>query len=85
MWFELQLQNAQNKLMRLILGVHFFNIFHGTPPSYLMNVTKTSETHKYYTRNSDLNLVLPHVKSQGRRGFKFNGIKLWNELHEHIK
>ena len=52
-----------------------------------MDITSMSDTHNYYTRNSRLHFILctgnhGNVKSQGRLGFLFNGIKLWNKLTE---
>ena len=29
--------------------------------------------------------VVPHVKGQGSKSFKFNGSKLWNELPTNVK
>ena len=64
---------------------HFYNIYHGVAPPYMMDVVRTSDLHNHRTRNSSLNFVLPRVKSQGALTFKFNGIKLWNNLPEHIR
>ena len=39
----------------------------------------------YKTRGSNASYVVPHVKGQGCKSLKFNGIKMWNELQINVK
>jgi len=40
--------------------------------------------HSHNTR-SQSHFILPHVKGQGQKSFKFNGIRLWNQLPINIR
>ena len=42
-------------------------------------------SHRHNTRQSDSAYVVPRVKGQGSKSFKFNGSKLWNELPANVK
>ena len=58
-----------------------YNVFTGCAPSYICNMMASSRSHS--TRlNSDF--IIPHVKTQGLKGFRYNGIKLWNALPNNI-
>ena len=39
-----------------------------------------SDQHSFFTRNSILSVVLPHVKSSGGKKFRFSAGKIWNAL-----
>ena len=52
-------------------------------PPYLCNIVPVS--HSYSTRKSSMSYVLPNVKSQGSKTFKYNAIKLWNDLPNSVK
>ena len=41
---------------------------------------RMSSQHQHHTRNVSTGFILPHVKSNGYNSFKFNGIKMWNNL-----
>ena len=69
-----------NRVKQLRLN-HVFKIFKGTSPLYLLNhFHKVSESHRYNTRGSSENFVVPRVSSQASTTFFFNGIKDWNGL-----
>ena len=52
-------------------------------PSYMCDINLIS--HRHNTRQSDSAYVVPCVKGQGSKSFKFNGNKLWNELPANVK
>ena len=60
-----------------------FNIFNNVAPSYMCEIDRI--THSHNTRHSDSACVVPRVKGQGSKSFKFNGCKLWNELPTNVK
>ena len=60
-----------------------FNIFNNVAPSYMCDIDRI--THSHNTRHSDSVCVVPRVKDQGSKSFKFNGCKLWNELPTNVK
>ena len=60
-----------------------FNIFNNVAPSYMCDINRIS--HRHNTRQSDSAYVVPGVKGQGSKSFKFNGSKLWNELPTNVK
>jgi hypothetical protein len=65
---------------------HVFNIFNGTSNSYISNNFRLfSDVHRYNTRNSESNFILPKAKGQACNTFYFTGIKEWNSLPIQIK
>ena len=72
--------NARVDYMSLNL---MFNIFNNVAPSYMCDINRIS--HRHNTRQSDSAYVVPGVKGQGSKSFKFNGSKLWNELPTNVK
>ena len=72
--------NARVDYMSLNL---MFNIFNNVAPSYMCDINRIS--HRHNTRQSDSAFVVPGVKGQGSKSFKFNGSKLWNELPMNMK
>ena len=50
-----------------------FNIFNNVAPSYMCDINLIS--HRHNTRQSDSAYVVPRVKGQGSKSFKFNGSK----------
>ena len=72
--------NARVDYMSLNL---MFNIFNNVAPSYMCDINRIS--HRHHTRQSDSAFVVPGVKGQGSKSFKFNGSKLWNELPTNLK
>jgi len=62
---------------------HMYNVFTGNAPSYFCNIIDVTN-HSHSTR-SQSHFILPHVKGQGKKSFKFNGIRLWNQLPSSIR
>ena len=72
--------NARVDYMSLNL---MFNILNNVAPSYMCDINRI--LHRHNTRQSDSAYVVPGVKGQGSKSFKFNGSKLWNELPTNVK
>ena len=65
---------------------HVFKIFHGTAPDYLNTYfTRTSAVHKYSTRGSPFNFIVPRVKGSASHTFFFTAVHHWNFLPNSIK
>jgi hypothetical protein len=65
---------------------HVFKIFQGTAPDYLnLNFTRTSSIHKYSTRGSPFNFIVPKIKGQASQTFYFTAIRHWNFMPNSIK
>ena len=60
-----------------------YAIHNRTAPSYMCNVSLIS--HSYETRKSKLAYVIPDVKTQGKKSFKYNAISLWNNCPLYLK
>ena len=54
-----------------------YNVYNGSAPSYLCSMINSNVQ---TTTRSQATFILPHVKTQGKKSFKYNGIKLWNLL-----
>jgi len=78
--------NIQNRVLQLKLN-HAFKIFHNNSPKYLSDLfVKTSSVHRYNTRDSQFNFIIPRVKGQyGSNTFLSTTVKGWNSLPSHIK
>ena len=76
--------NVPNRVDYLTLNM-MYKIFNNTAPSYMCNFQLIENVHNYRTRYSDMAYVVPKVKTQGSRTFKYNGAKLWNEIPRHIR
>ena len=59
------------------------NVFNNAGPCYMCDMNRIR--HLYKTHKSNASYVVPHVKGQGCKSFKFNGIKMWNELPVNVK
>ena len=81
---DLDILNLAGRMDYLTVA-HFYDIYHGTAPSYLRNAIRVADVHSHNTRNSSLNFMVPAVKSQGKLEFMFNGIKVWNALPDEVK
>ena len=61
-----------------------FNIFNNTAPAYMADyIPRFNQT--YNTRRSENSFVVSNVNSCGSTSFKWNGVKLWNNLPNSIK
>ena len=78
--------NIQNRVMQLKLN-HAFKVYHNSSPKYLSDsFTKRAGAHRYNTRDSQYNFLIPRVKGQyGGNTFLFTTVKGWNALPNHIK
>ena len=73
------------KLVQLKLN-HVFKIFHNLSPDYMkMYFTRASSVHRYSTRGSPFNVVVPRSKVQARFTFYNTAIHQWNSLPNEIK
>ena len=78
--------NVEDRVKQLKLN-HVFNIYNETSPGYLSeNFIKLSDRHRYNTRDSHHNFVIPRVRGQfGSNTFQFTAVKAWNSLPGNIK
>ena len=73
------------KLVQLKLN-HVFKIFHNLSHDYMkMYFTRVSSVHRYSTRGSPFNVVVPRSKVQVRFTFYYTAIHHWNSLPNEIK
>lgn len=78
---KVNMLSVENRVDYITL-CHMFNINKGIAPSYLCDLNITVHTH---STRSNSDYILPSVKTQGKRSFKYNGIKLWNETDVAIR
>ena len=83
---SLNLLNVEDRVKQLALN-HVFNIFHGNAPSYLCEkFVLRSEVSIHRTRScTNLDFIVPRIKTCESGTFFYNGIKNWNELPRNIK
>ncbi len=82
---KLGMLNVKDRVKQLKLN-HVFKIYHCTAPKYLCShFRKLSNTHRYNTRGSSTNFLVPKIKGQQCNTFFFTGIQEWNQLPGHIK
>jgi hypothetical protein len=74
--------NVSERINYLSLGL-MYNIHRKTAPSYLCNIQPVSHSHN--TRKSKLSYIVPSIQTQGSNSFKYNAVKLWNNLPLNIK
>ena len=82
----LNLLSVEDRVARLRLN-HVFNIYHGKAPSYLCeHFLLRSEVSSRSTRSSsNLDFIVPRIKTCESGSFFYQGIKNWNELPKNIK
>jgi hypothetical protein len=82
---KLNMLKVDDRVKQLKLN-HVFNIYNNTAPHYMnFNFNKLSHTHRYNTRGSSTNFLVPVIKGQTCNTFFYTGIKEWNLLPTHIK
>ena len=60
---------------------NMYRIVHGNAPQYLKrDISMVNDQHNFFTRNSILPVVLPHVKLSEKKTFRFSAGKIWNAL-----
>mgnify|MGYP007048714126 CR=1 FL=1 len=80
---HLRLLDVENRVDFLSLNT-MYNISQQTAPLYLIEHVPRLVP-KHFTRRSQFAFIVSNVKSHGCVTFKFNGVKLWNELPFDIK
>ena len=64
---------------------HVFKMYHDKAPQYLIShFREFSNIHRYSTRGSGTDFILPKVKGQACNSFFLTGIKEWNSLPNHF-
>ena len=48
-----------------------YNIFYDQAPSYLCQFKRVVSVHSYGTRGSEMNYLLPEIKTQGKKTFMY--------------
>ena len=82
---KLGMLKVEDRIKQLKLN-HVFKIYHDEAPEYLIShFRKFSNVHRYSTRGSSTNFILPKVKGQACNSFFFTGIKEWNLLPNQVK
>ena len=77
--------SCKDRIVQLKLN-HVFKIFNDTCPHYLkFDFTRVSSLHKYNTRGSPFNFVVPLAKGQAKFTFYRIAIHYWNSLPNEIK
>ena len=62
-----------------------YYIFYDQAPSYFCQFKRVVSVHSYGTRGSEMNYVLPEIKTQSKKMFIYNEARLWNSLPDSIK
>ena len=77
---------VEDRVKQLRLN-HVFNIYHNKAPSYLKNnlVIKTPNSGRQTRSCTNLDFLIPRVKTCESTTFYYNGIKDWNELPLSVK
>ena len=83
---SLNMFNVEDRVKQLRLN-HVFNIFHDISPTYLKEnfVIRGSNSGKQTRSCTNLDFIVPRVKTCQYSTFYFNAIKDWNELPLSIK
>ena len=60
---------------------NMYRLVHGNAHHYLKrDIFMVNDQHFFFPRNSILSVVLPHVKSSGKKTFRFSAGNIWNVL-----
>ena len=82
---KLNMLKVADRVKQLKLN-HVFKIYNDTAPHYLnSHFTKLAHTHRYHTRGSTTNFLVPVMKGQECNSFFYTCIKEWNLLPTQIK
>ena len=77
--------SSRDRVVQLKLN-HVFKIFYNLSPEYMkMFFTGVSFVHRYSTRGSPFNFVVPHSKGHAKFTFYNTAIHHWNSLPNEIK
>ena len=83
-FYRLRYLNVTRRIDYLSVNL-MHSVYFGRAPSYLCDFTRTSDIHSHVTRYNLMAFIIPHVKTQGKLTFKYNGAKLWNSIPVNIK
>lgn len=61
---------------------HMYNISKGVAPSYLSESIERSRNRRTRSKSE---FLLPSVKTQGKKSFRYNGVRLWNRLDYDVR
>ena len=76
---------VEDRVRQLKLN-HVFKIYNEVAPEYLNpHFTKLINTHRYNTRGSATNFLVPKIKGQQCNTFFYMGIREWNMLPTQVK
>ena len=83
---EAGLLQVDQRSKQLVLH-HVHKIFYSDTFEHYINnnFTRVSNIHRYDTRNSNFNFVLPKREGHIGNTFYFNGIQFWNSLPKNVK
>jgi len=75
----------QKRMEYLTLST-MFSVFNNCAPMYMISqFSRMSNHHQHQTRSVSNSFALPRVNSHGHHSFRFNGIKMWNNLSNDIQ
>ena len=82
---ELNLVNVDTRVKQLKLN-HVHKIVNNKCPSYMKdNFVSIKDTHRYHTRASEHNFIIPNCQGSISNTFYYSAIKDWNGLPDSIK
>ena len=83
---SMNMLNVEDRVKQLRLN-HVFNIFHDTAPSYLRDnfVIRRANSGRKTRSCTNLNFIVPKVKTCQSSTFYFNAIRDWNEVPLSLK
>ena len=83
---SMNMLNVEDRVKQLRLN-HVFNIFHDTAPSYLRDnfVFRRANSGRQTRSCTNLNFIVPKVKTCQSSTFYFNAIRDWNEVPLSLK
>ena len=83
---SIQILNIEDRVKQLRLN-HVYNIFNDRAPSYLREnfVLKSIASTRHTRSSSNLDFVVPFIKTCQSGTFYYNGIKDWNDLPKEVK
>ena len=81
----LNLLSIEDRVAQLRLN-HVFNIYHGSAPSYLSeNFDLRSKSCRSTRSSSNLDFIVPRIKTCESEAFFYQAVKNWNDLPRDIK
>ena len=83
---SIQILNIEDRVKQLRLN-HVYDIFNDRAPSYLREnfVLKSIASTRHTRSSSNLDFVVPFIKTCQSGTFYYNGIEDWNDLPKEVK